>query len=86
MNGAQSSINSSALFAALAHRKGFLCLNMCLTKPSSLSRATCLDIGKISSPGRSGEVFFLDIPFYRTRLPKSLVTESNPTRPIAPVR
>jgi hypothetical protein len=26
-----------------------------------------LDAGKISSPGGSGEVFFLDIPFYRTR-------------------
>jgi hypothetical protein len=27
-----------------------------------------LDVRKISSPGRSAEVFFLDIPFYRTRL------------------
>jgi hypothetical protein len=25
-----------------------------------------LDVRKISSPGGSGEVFFLDIPFYRT--------------------
>jgi hypothetical protein len=33
-------------------------------------RATCqqgLDVRKTSSPGRSGEVFLLDIPFYRTR-------------------
>ena len=27
-----------------------------------------LDVRKISSPGRSSEVFFLDIHFYRTRL------------------
>ncbi|MGA9670732.1 MAG: hypothetical protein WBQ94_16095, partial [Terracidiphilus sp.] len=27
-----------------------------------------LDVRKISSPGGSGEVFFLDIPFYRTCL------------------
>jgi hypothetical protein len=28
-----------------------------------------LDVRKIPSPGRSGEVFLLDIPFYRTRHP-----------------
>jgi hypothetical protein len=31
------------------------------------SRQQGLDVRKISSPGGSGEVFFLDIPFYRTR-------------------
>jgi hypothetical protein len=33
-------------------------------------RATCrqgLDVSKNPSPGGSGEVFLLDIPFYRTR-------------------
>ena len=31
------------------------------------SRQQGLDVRKISSPGGSDEVFFLDIPFYRTR-------------------
>jgi hypothetical protein len=36
-------------------------------RKTSCRRQPGLDVRKISSPGGSGEVFLLDIPFYRTR-------------------
>jgi hypothetical protein len=35
--------------------------------PVHCSRQQGMDVRKTSSPSGSGEVFFLDIPFYRTR-------------------